>query len=114
MTFDPQGRVIVSPEKGPLKRITPGPSPKIETLDLPVGDAQGLLWAFDSLYVNGKGPSDAGLYRIRDHDVKLLRAWPLEMTEHGPHGIALGPDGKLYVINGNYTPVPTDLSPRSP
>lgn len=114
MTFDPQGRAIVSPEKGPLMRITPGPSPKIETLDLPLGDAQGLLWAFDSLYVNGKGPSGAGLYRVRDREVKLLRAWPLEMTEHGPHGLALGPDGRLYVINGNYTPVPTDLSPRSP
>lgn len=113
MTFDPEGRVIVSPEKGPLRRFTPG-STAVETLDLPVGDAQGLLWAHDSLYVNGKGPSGTGLYRLRGGDVKLLRAWPLEMTEHGPHGLALGPDGKIYVMNGNYTPVPKDVSPRSP
>ncbi len=119
MTFDGQGRLVASPEKGPLRRLRPGGP--VETIDAPVGDAQGLLWAHDSLYVNGKGPSGPGLYRLRDRDddgrfeeVRLLRAWPIEMTEHGPHGLALGPDGKLYVINGNYTPAPADVSPRSP
>src|SRR5437868_15048252 len=65
MTFDGQGRLIVSPQEGALRRVDPNKR-SIETLDVPVGDAQGLLWAFDSLYVNGKGPSGAGFYRLRD------------------------------------------------
>ncbi len=118
MTFDGRGRLIVSPQEGPLRRVALGAPPQVETIEAGVGDAQGLLWALDSLYVNGKGPKGTGFYRIRERDgklddVRLLRAWPLDMTEHGPHGIVLGPDGKLYVVNGNYTKVPADLSPRS-
>ena len=116
MTFDPQGRIVISPEKGPLHRVTlPG---SVEKLAAPVGDAQGLVFAYGSLYVNGRGPDGTGLYRLFDRDgvfeVRLLRKWPLEMTEHGPHAVVPGPDGKLYVVNGNYTKVPTDLSPKSP
>jgi len=115
MTFDGQGRLIVSPQEGPLRRLDVRQQPPpVETLDVPVGDAQGLLWAYDSLYVNGKGPSGCGFYRVRNREVRLLRAWPIEMTEHGPHGIVLGPDGKLYVVAGNYTKPLPDLSPRSP
>jgi putative heme-binding domain-containing protein len=122
MTFDPAGRLIVSPQEGLLRRLTlpkDGGAPSVETLSAPVGDAQGLLCAHGSLYLNGKGPSGPGFYRLSERDgvlgePKLLRKWPLEMTEHGPHGIVLGPDGKLYIVNGNYTKVPQDLSPRSP
>lgn len=115
LTFDGKGRLIVSPQEGALRRVDlRRQPPPVETLDVPVGDAQGLLWAYDSLYVNGKGPSGCGFYRVRDREVRLLHAWPIEMTEHGPHGIVLGPDGKLYVVTGNYTRPLTDLSPRSP
>jgi putative heme-binding domain-containing protein len=86
-----------------------------------VGDAQGLLWADGRLFVNGKGPQGCGFYRLADADgdgtfeeVKLLRTWPIDMTEHGPHGIALGPDGKLYIVNGNYTKVTEAPPPGSP
>ena len=34
--------------------------------------------------------------------------------EHGPHGVALGPDNKLYVMNGNHTKVPEGIAPTSP
>jgi putative heme-binding domain-containing protein len=124
MTFDPAGRLIVSPQEGPLYRLSlrkDQTAPSVEKISAGVGDAQGLLYAHGSLYVNGKGPGGPGFYRLRDRDhdgtfgdVALLRRWPLEMTEHGPHGIVLGPDGKLYIVNGNYTKVPQDLSPRSP
>ena len=56
MCVDPKGRLIVSDQYGPLYRITPPPvgkaeDTKVEKLDLPLGGAHGLLYAFDSLYV---------------------------------------------------------------
>jgi len=100
----------VPPEQGSLRRLgLRQHPPQVETLDVPVGDAQALPWAYDSLDVNAKGPSGCGFYRAPDREVRLLRAWPIEMTEHGPHGIVPGPDGKLSVVVGNYT----DRSPTS-
>lgn len=119
MAFDPRGRLVLSPEQGPLVRVSLGEAVRVEPIAVPVRDAQGLLFAAGSLYVNGNGPRGTGLYRLRERDGKfeeatLLKKWGIVMTEHGPHGIALGPDGKLYVMNGNYTPLPEGLSPRSP
>jgi hypothetical protein len=69
MCVDPKGRLIVSDQYGPLYRITPGGvrsgdrtpaggdraqdvgETKVEKLDLKLGGAHGLVWAFDSLYV---------------------------------------------------------------
>src|SRR5437870_2050839 len=57
MCVDLKGRLIVSDQTGPLYRITPpalgGPATdtKVEKLDVPIGEAHGLLWAFDHLYV---------------------------------------------------------------
>ena len=74
MCVDPKGRLIVSDQYGPLYRITPpaiggkAEDTKVEKLDLPLGEAQGLLWAFDSLYVmvneRGRQHADSGLYRV--------------------------------------------------
>jgi len=84
----------------------------------------GLLCAFDSLYVNGKGPDGYHLYRLRDTDgddlydkVELLRKWNGNKGgdgEHGAHGIVLGTDRKLYVVCGNFVDVPDDILPTSP
>lgn len=123
MCVDPKGRLIVSDQYGALYRITPPAlgSPanqtKIEKLNLPLGGAHGLLWAFDSLYVmvnenvevNGVKPK-RGLHRVRSKDKgdtfeapEFLRAVQ-GGGEHGCHAIVLAPDGKsLYVICGNMT-----------
>lgn len=72
--------------------------------------AQGMLWAFDSLYFSINGGPGSGLYRARDKDgddqfdecVKLkdFRGG----GEHGPHSLRLSPDGKrIFVICGNHT-----------
>ena len=120
MCVDPQGRLIVSDQYGALYRVTTsGADGKISVRRIPVdiGEAQGLLWAFDSLYVNvNKGKKYAGgLYRVRDTDgdgeldeVKLLRG--LKGTgEHGPHAVLKHPDGKsLVVVCGNRTE-PTEI-----
>src|SRR5205823_4003587 len=58
MCVDPQGRLITSDQGGAgLYRVTPPPlsgnseDTKVEKLPTPISAAQGLLWAFDSLYV---------------------------------------------------------------
>lgn len=136
MTFDDKGRLITSDQYGALYRMKLPPigsdqlRPKIEKLKIQtsekvadsiiqMGYAQGLLYAFNSLYVmvNHRGNEEfektSGLYRLQDTDgddqydeITLLKA--LEGAgEHGPHSIVMSPDGKsLYVIAGNHTDVP--------
>lgn len=124
---DSKGRLIASDQYGPLYRITPPPigstdAPKIETIPAEIGDAQGLLWAFDSLYVmvnsKRKLPSGkelvAGLYRVtsKNNDdtldtVEQLMTFVGGGGEHGPHAILLNPDGKrLTLVCGNQTELP--------
>ncbi|MHB8519886.1 MAG: c-type cytochrome [Limisphaerales bacterium] len=126
MTIDPKGRLIISPQegRGNMLRVTLSPKgevAKIETITAPVGVAMGLLYAFDSLYVSGVGPNGDGVYRLRDtkgtdqfDEVKLLKKWDGGMGEHGAHAIVLGADKMLYLVNGNFTHVPPDISPDSP
>ena len=127
LTEDHKGRLIASDQYGHLYRITP---PKIgddaskiyiEKIDVPIGHAQGLLWAFNSLYVvvNGGGIAGhgSGLYRVIDTngDDKLDKVETLKKIngggEHGPHDVILTPDKKnLYVVAGNHTQLPTKLA----
>lgn len=142
ITFDDKGRLIASDQYGSLYRIELPPigtdsvksKVKAEKLfiqtgnslggdsiksKIEIGYAQGLLWAFNSLYVMVNNSDNAnfakgnGLYRLQDTDqddqfdkITLLKV--LEGAgEHGPHNIVLGPDKKfLYVIAGNGTDLP--------
>ena len=133
LTVDPEGRLIVSAESGGLFRVIPPPkeslakgsqaAAEVEKIDVPIGQAQGLLCAFGSLYVvvNGQAAQGSGLYKVSDTDgddrydqVQLLRPFK-GAGEHGPHGVVLAPDGKsLYVIGGNGTEVPQCEISRSP
>jgi putative heme-binding domain-containing protein len=125
MTNDPKGRLIVSDQYGSLYRVTPGKdadSTRVEKLTAKIGEAQGLLYAYDSLYVtvNGGAAQGSGFYRLRDNkstdqfdEVTLLKKFD-GGGEHGPHGIRLGPDGLLYVIAGNFTRVPQGIDAHSP
>jgi putative heme-binding domain-containing protein len=127
ITFDNKGRLIVSDQgdKG-LCRITPAPlgssePTKVERLDVKISSAQGLLWAFDSLYVSVNGGIGSGLYRIRDtngddqlDDVVKLKEFR-GGGEHGPHALRLSPDGKsIYVCAGNHTKPPFDVQTNAP
>jgi putative heme-binding domain-containing protein len=118
MCVDPKGRLIVSDQYGPLYRVTPPPlggkaqDTKVEPIPLPIGEAQGLLWAFDNLYVvvNKGAKYESGLYRVqaskdgdRLENVKLLHKIS-GGGEHGPHAVVLAPDSKsLYILCGNAT-----------
>jgi putative heme-binding domain-containing protein len=125
MTVDTKGRLITSDQGGSLYRVTPGKTTeetKVEKLSVPIGQAQGLLCVEDKLFVvvNGNAAQGAGLYRITDKDnndewdtVDLM----LKLKgggEHGPHAVRLGPDGKLYVVAGNFTAIPAGSEQNSP
>lgn len=126
MTTDPKGRLIVSDQYGKLYRVTLPPlnrgaeELRVEPIAVEIGEAQGLLWAFDSLYVvvNTGGKFGSGLYRVTDTNnddqldkVELLRAIEGK-GEHGPHAVLPHPDGKsLTIVCGNATkPIPVDDS----
>lgn len=126
MTFDDKGRVIVSPQgdSRPLLRLTltDGKVTQIEPISAPVRDAMGLLFAHESFYANARGPSGPGLYRLIDenhndqfetNEVHFLKRFD-GGSEHGYHALALGPDKKIYAINGNGTKLPEGLSATSP
>ncbi len=129
ITVDAKGRLITCDQYGAIYRVTlgqPGEAPKVEPLAVPIGGAHGVLFAHDSLYVMvderaAQHPREQGLWRLKyrapddayDEPV-LLRAFK-GSGEHGPHSIALGPDGKsLYASNGNHTKLPDILEKSRP
>jgi len=119
LAVDPEGRLYASDQgdKG-LVRISPAPldgsgETIVEQVPAEITGAQGLLWAFDALYVVCNGGTGSGLYRVTDSDgdempdaVEKLRALA-GGGEHGPHNLLLSPDGtRLFVICGNNTKIP--------
>ena len=144
MTFDDKDRLITADQYGALYRMeipaigSDVVTPKIEKLKIQTGEAvadsviqmgyaQGLLYAFNSLYVmvnhrgNDEFEKSSGLYRLQDTDnddqydkITLLKALN-GAGEHGPHSIVMSPDGKtLHVIAGNHTDLPEMDSYRLP
>jgi len=126
MTFDPQGRILAS-DQGPagLFRITPPPigssqPTRVERLDVQISSAQGLLFAFDSLYLTQNAAKSA-LFRLRDtngddqfDEVTKLKDIP-GVGEHGPHALRLSPDGKqIYLVAGNHTLPPIEIKADPP
>lgn len=137
MTFDDKGRMITCDQYGFLYRLaipavgSGSVKPTVEKLlvnadpndtttsKIGMGYAQGILWAFNSLYVmvnhngNKEFEKTSGLYRVQDTNgddkfdkVTLIKAMQ-GAGEHGPHSIILSPDKKsLYLVAGNFTNVP--------
>ena len=135
---DNKGRFITSDQSGLLYRVTltgEKQAPTVEPISVFVkspdgkptgaalGAAQGLLWAFDSLYVvvNGEGGLGSGLYRLRSSggaaDLLDTAEFLLPIPgsgEHGPHGVTLGPDGLLYICAGDDCGLPQWQKSRVP
>ncbi|KAG1650559.1 hypothetical protein GQR58_027890 [Nymphon striatum] len=105
-------------------------SKDVKALDLEIGEAHGMMWAFNSLYVavNKRWKDDvpdeeengSGIYRITDnnHDGMLDKVEMLLKLdgagEHGPHSFVLSPDGKeIYFIAGNHTLIPDSVKDKS-
>ena len=93
-----------------------------DKVPVPIGDAMGMLWAFDSLYISGEGPEGRGIYRLKDSKgADTLDSWmlfkkiPGGSGEHGAHALVLGPDGKsIYIVHGNATPLIEGTEAKSP
>lgn len=138
MAIDVKGRLYISPQGKPpgagmkkedtwggLWRVTldaQGHIAQWDKVPAPVGDAMGMLWAFDSLYVSGDGPEGRGIYRLKDSKgADALDSWTLFKKvpggngEHGAHALVLSPDGKsIYIVHGNSTPLVEGTSTDSP
>lgn len=120
LTVDPKGRLIASDQGNEgLYRITPAPigsnePTKVEKLKIELSSAQGLLFAFDSLYVCVNGDR-SGLYRLQDTDGDDQFDKTTKIAdfrgggEHGPHALRLSADGRsIIVAAGNHTLLPRD------
>ncbi|XZE21414.1 c-type cytochrome [Pirellulaceae bacterium SH449] len=121
LATDDRGRLIASDQGGAgLYLITPGTASeatRVQKLPVSLSGAQGLLWAFDSLYVVVNGGDKSGLHRVRDTDGDGLvdtAEFCMKLDgggEHGPHAVILGPDKKsLIVAAGNHTKLPNKIA----
>lgn len=127
LAFDPQGRAVISPQRGGLLQATiPGVSMDsggaasqaaetvVTPIESPVSSAQGLCFVDGALFVQvAEGGEQNGLWRLRDADgngsyesAERLVAYGPDGGEHGPHAVVQGPDGALYVAIGNHTRLP--------
>jgi putative heme-binding domain-containing protein len=112
----PGGVLYAADQYGKLYELTPPPVDNFATplgvraLGVEIEGAQGLCYAFDSLYVMATG---RGLMRVTDSDGDGVPDAPELIVavdgagEHGPHGVVVAPDGKsLLFTAGNHTPLP--------
>jgi putative membrane-bound dehydrogenase-like protein len=124
-TFDPEGRPCVSIERGPIVRLfdddKDGRFDRREAITPKMNNCQGLSFIHGHLFAVGNGPQGAGLYRLDDAngDSVFEKTEPIRLSrggmgEHGPHAVALGPDGRLYYNNGNHAHLRPPIDPSSP
>ena len=122
LTVDPEGNLIASDQsnKGFYRiKVTEGsehPAVEVNEVVMPLSGAHGLTWVYDYLYANVPGK---GVFRMKnthgdnEFDVMEFLGGPEKLAEHGNHGILPDPnENGLFVINGNYTPIPELNSSR--
>ena len=119
LCLDDKNRIIASDQFGGLYRFpapTKGKTLKesdIEKVPAKIRAANGLLWAFNSLYVavnDYEKKMESGVYRLTDSNgddqldkVEKLRGMQAR-GDHGVHALILSPDKKsIYLITGNNT-----------
>jgi len=124
-TFDEQGAPVVGAQGGPVVRLIDEDKDGVYDDKIEIAPAlrncQGLAVIKEALWAVGDGPKGAGLYQLTDTDadgvfetVALVRGTNGGMGEHGPHAVALGPDGCLYYNNGNHAHLKPPIAPGSP
>ncbi|MBI1375743.1 MAG: c-type cytochrome [Phycisphaera sp.] len=122
LTAGPKGELYASDQGGAgiYKIVPPALGSEDEAtvtkVNVNVSNAHGMVWAFDSLYINRNGDG-GGVWRITDSngDGELDKAEQVVNVpgggEHGPHAVIKTADGKgLYICAGNHTHIPPDLT----
>ena len=115
MTFDAKGRLLVSQENGPILLCTDpdkdGVLQNVRPYCSLVKNCQGMCWVGDALLLVRRRPQGRRPLPLPRHEgqgrdrrggvacIGLQR----RMGDHGPHAILHGPDGFLYVVNGNHS-----------
>ncbi len=120
IAFDPKGRITVAREdKGLIRYSLSDDSKKIvsvEKINDDLKECRGLLYAHDSLYAHAN--NSKSLYRLKDKDGdgEFETRTLLHMSEggfgHGRNDLALGPEGKIYAINGDSIQLPEGIMNR--
>ena len=119
LCLDNKNRIIASDQFGGLYRFPVPAKGKtlkesdIEKVPAKIRAANGLLWAFNSLYVavnDYEKKMESGVYKLTDSNgddqldkVEKLRGMEAR-GDHGVHALLLSPDKKsIYLITGNNT-----------
>ncbi len=127
MAFNEFGETIVACEgKGLIKadftEKSANKANRVTTICDSIKNVQGILPINGKLFVTGDGPQGIALYELSDKNrdgffetTKLVLQFTGKASEHGPHGLRLGPDGMIYVVIGNQSGVePARVAKSSP
>jgi putative heme-binding domain-containing protein len=131
MAFDQSGRIIVAKERQGLLRLSLDGKKvtQVETINESLREVRGLLVKNGDVFANtksrvgGSSKNGGGLFRLRDtngdgtFDEEKLLGEHTATGGHGRNDLALGPDGKIYMIHGDSVAVPKkhkDLTPPVP
>jgi putative heme-binding domain-containing protein len=125
MAFNEFGHIIAAQERGPLLLLYDSDKDgmvdkKREYCDLVQG-IQGILPLNGDVFVTGLGPEGNGVYRLLDKDrngaleeAHKIVSFKGDLSEHGAHGLTLGPDGRIYCVLGNHVSFEGEFAESSP
>lgn len=125
LAFNEFGHLIAAQEEGPLLLLydsnKDGVVDKKRDYCHLVQGIQGILPLNGDVFVSGLGPDGLGIYRLVDKDRNgaLEEAHKIvgltgELSEHGAHGLTLGPDGRIYCVLGNHVSFDGKFAETSP